>query len=57
MKAKQWDRDIEKGIVADELRHHMYNLWRLSDGIIGKKPPGGICPSFLLIVSTEETKK
>ena len=49
MKAKQWDRDIEKGIVADELKQHMYNLWRLSDGLIGKKPPGGeYVPPFFL---------
>lgn len=41
MKTKQWDVDTEKGIVADELRQHTYNLWRLSGGRIGKKPPKG----------------
>ena len=39
MNSKQWDADVEKGIVADELKQHMYNLWSLSDGKIGKKPP------------------
>ena len=51
MNATEWDKDTEKGIVSEEMRQHMYNLWSLSGGRIGKKPPRvGASPLFLYIV-------
>ena len=50
MNTNQWDADIEKGIVGDELKRHMYNLWSLSGGKVGKKPPMGSVPSFFLFL-------
>ena len=37
MKNKQWDKDIEKGIVNEEMIEHMNHLWSLSGGRIGVK--------------------
>lgn len=44
MKTTQWDADIEKSleklrIVDKEITQHLYNLYSLSGGRIGKKPP------------------
>ena len=44
MKTRQWDIDIEKSlkqirIVDEEISRHLHNLWSLSGGKIGKKPP------------------
>ena len=46
MKTNQWDADIEKSlkelrIVDEEIKQHLYNLWSLSGGRIGKRPPMG----------------
>ena len=35
MKTKQWDKDIAAGIVNEEMKQHMGNLFTLSGGRIG----------------------
>ena len=35
MNIKQWDKDIAAGIVNEEMKQHMGNLFILSDGRIG----------------------
>ena len=46
MNTKQWDKDIDESlkqlrIANEEVIHHLYNLWSLSGGKIGKRPPEG----------------
>ena len=37
MNTKQWDKDIAAGIVNEEMKQHMGDLFILSDGRIGVK--------------------